>query len=98
MRIARDLGDVSQLLPDGIGRLRDAPARFHQAIKSALIFLSFDELPEDDIPPRNIWTDGRRMKDWFADVRRRNKEKVGGREIDDPRTNAAIDLLIVGDR
>lgn len=98
MRIARDLGTVSHLLPDGIRSLRDAPYRLHQAIKAGLMFLSFEELPEEDMPPRNIWLDGEKLSEWFDDVRRRHKEKASGREIEDPQHNAALDMLIVGDK
>jgi hypothetical protein len=97
VRIARDLGDVSHVLPDGIRKLRDAPAQFSQAMRAALMFLSFEELPTEDVPPRNIWLDGKQLKAHFDEVRRKHREKIGGAdEIEDPRHNAAADLLIVG--
>jgi hypothetical protein len=86
---------VSHLLPDGIGSLRDAPYPLFRAIRAALTFLSFEELPEDDIPPRSIWLRGEDLEEWFKEVKRRHKDKLGGRqEIDDPVRNGAIDLLV----
>lgn len=90
---------MSHLLPDGIGSLRDVPYRLLDAIKAGLMFLSFEELPSEDVPPRSIWTDGPALKAHFDRVRRRQKEAMGDKgEIEDPRENAALDLLIVGDR
>lgn len=74
----------------------DLPYPLHRAIKSALIFLSFEELPPDDIPPRSMWLNGKSLNEWFADVRRRQKEKMTDREIDDPVHNSAIDLMVNG--
>lgn len=97
MRIARDLGDVSHVLPDGIRKLRDAPHQFAKAMRAALMFLSFEELPAEDVPPRNIWLDGKELKQWFEEVRRKNRQRINGdSEIEDPRRNAAIDMLVVG--
>ena len=89
---------MSHLLPDGIRSLRDAPYTLQRAIKTGLIFLSFEDLPPEDIPPRNIWLDGEALKEHFDDIRRKHKERMSGKEIDDPRRNAAVDMLIVGDR
>lgn len=95
VRIARDLGTVSHLLPEGVSSVRDLPYTLHRAIKMALTFLSFEELPPEDMPPRNIWLDGKALNEWFDDVRQRQKQKMDGREIDDPVRNGALDLLIV---
>lgn len=94
VRLAREMGDVSQLLPDGIRSLRDIPFRLQQAIKAALMFLGFEELQSEDIPPRNIWLDGEALSEHFDEIRRRHKERGSGREIEDPVKNGAIDLLI----
>lgn len=89
---------MSDLLPAGIRQLRDAPYPLQRAVKRALMFLSFEELPEEDVPPRNIWLANDELADWFKDVRRRQKERMGGKEIEDERQNSAIDLLVVGDQ
>lgn len=74
----------------------DVPYPLHRAIRSALIFLSFEELPPEDMPPRRMWLDGKSLNAWFADVRRRQKDKIDGRgEIDDPVSNSALDMLVV---
>lgn len=95
VRLARDLGDVSQLLPAGIRSLRDIPWRLQQAIKGALMFLGFEELPPDDVPPRNIWTDGVLLREHFDRVRARHDERGAGREIEDEQRNATIEMLVV---
>lgn len=48
------------------------------AIRHALGWLSFDELPRDERPPRNIWTDPKRLSEHFKAVERRREEKYGG--------------------
>lgn len=63
-------------------------------MKAALIFLSFEELPPEDMPPRNLWLDGKSLDEWFDEVRRRQKDKMRGRDIEDPVRNGALDLLI----
>lgn len=85
-------------MPDGVRSLRDAPYRFKHAIKAALMFLNFEELPEEDVPPRNIWSDNEALGTWFSGVRRRQRDKMDGREIEDPQRNGALDMLIVGDK
>jgi len=94
VRLARDLGDVSQLLPDGIRSIRDIPYRLMQAIKAALMFLSFEELQSEDQPPRNIWLDGAALSDWFDNVKRKHKDRSSGHDIADPVRNSAIDLMV----
>lgn len=58
------------------------------AIRQALAFLTFDELPDDERPPRSIWLKQDELKKWFAAVRRRREEKYGlksdGRISDEP--------------
>lgn len=89
---------MSQLLPDGIRSLRDAPYPLFRAVRIGLQYLSFEDLPEEDVPPRSIWTDFDALKDWFDEVRRRQKERLSGKEIEDPQRNSALDFLIVGDK
>jgi hypothetical protein len=48
---------VAQLLPDGVQDVRDLPHTIFEAIRSALLIISFDELPENERPPRRIWND-----------------------------------------
>lgn len=100
VRIARDFGNVAELLPDGIDDLRDCPHVLFTAIKSALVVLSFDELAEDERPPKRIWNDGEKLTDWFAEVKRRRKTEFGADKgpgpIEDPVENEAARGLLVG--
>jgi hypothetical protein len=99
VRIARDFGTVAQLLPDGIADVRDCPHTLFSAIRAALMVIGFDELDEDERPPRRIWLDNDRLADWFKEVRRRRKEKYSAKEpgpIDDPVENDAARSLLVG--
>jgi len=100
VRIARDFGTVAELLPDGITDVRDLPHTIFAAIRAALIFLTFEELPEDERPPKRLWNDGDQLKAWFDEVKRRRDERYGGRsspgEIEDPVQNDAAKSLLVG--
>lgn len=78
MRIARDAGDVSRLFPPEIENLADLPYNIHDAIRMGLAFLSYEELPKDEQPPRRIWLDADRMKAWWDEVERKREDKYGG--------------------
>lgn len=74
-----------------------------EAIHVGHIFLSFDELPEDERPDKRIWLDGDALREWFAEVKRRREAKYGGKDsggwdksIEDPVENEAARGLIVG--
>lgn len=60
-----------------------------EAIRQALYFLSFDELPNDERPPKRIWLDGEKLNAWFERVERKRKDEMGGRNrtIEDPVEN-----------
>lgn len=64
------------------------------AIRSAAIFLSFEELPEDEQPPRRIWRDADKLSAHFDAVRAKRGDVSG--DIDDPVQNQAARDLIVG--
>jgi hypothetical protein len=99
VRIARDFGTVAELLPDGIDDLRDCPHTLFNAIRVALMIIGFDELEEDERPPRRIWLDNDRLGAWFKEVRRKRKERYSGKgpgPIEDPVDNEAARSLIVG--
>lgn len=90
---------MSRLFPPGITHLADLPATLHEAISKGLAFVSFDELPSDEKPPRKIWLDPERLDEWFVEVEKRRKEKYGvdgNKDIEDPVDNAAARGLIVG--
>lgn len=61
------------------------------------MFLSWDELPREERPPRRIWRDGAKLKEWFDDVSEKRKRDMDPkRQIEDPVDNAAAAGLIVG--
>jgi len=72
------MGDVSSLFPEGIKHLDDLPHTIHTAIIMGLGFLSFDELPRDERPPKKIWFMPDEMKSWWSFVERKRKEEAGG--------------------
>lgn len=87
MRIVRDLGDVSLLLPSGIDHIADLPLNMFNALRQALGFLTFEELPKDERPPRRIWLKPDELRAWFSEVERRREEKYGSQSdgrIDEP--------------
>jgi hypothetical protein len=100
VRLARDLGDISSLYPHGIERAYDLPYTVHNAIMAALGFLSFEELPEKERPPKRIWLNSDAMEEWWADVKAMRKAEMegkGGDESSGPMMkNALRDRLLIG--
>jgi hypothetical protein len=78
VRIARDLGDVSVLFPPGVTSLTELPHSLFDAIRLGLTFLRFEEMDEDEQPPREIWLDNKRLTEHMKMVRRMRKEKYDG--------------------
>lgn len=79
---------MSLIFPDGITTIHDLPYTYFDAIRTALSFLSFDELPKDERPKRDIWMEPDLLKEHFKAVERRREEKFGksnsSSEIDGP--------------
>lgn len=97
VRLARDAGDISSLFPQGIEKLIDLPFTIQTAILAALGFLSFDELPDDERPPKSIWLDGDKMRKWWAEIKRLRKAKLEGHGDQAKMSkNALTDQLLVG--
>lgn len=101
MRFARDCGDLSLLLPDDITTIHELPYNIFDAIKLALVWLSYEELESQDRPPKSIWLDGKQLAKHFKAVRRRQKQRWGIKdddidtEIDGPtERNALVDDLL----
>lgn len=78
VRLARDIGDISSLFPPGITRVWDLPHTIFNAIRMALVFLAFEQLKEEERPPKSIWLDGDRMTAWFAEVKRNRESEARG--------------------
>lgn len=52
-----------------------------QAVNEALMILSWHEnLPKDEVPPRNLWWSGDLLDNWFEDVERRRNKKLSGKK------------------
>lgn len=95
--MARDIGDISSLFPPGVTTLIDLPFTIHQAILAALSFLSYDELPEADKPPKKIWLNQKKMEAWWAGVKERRKaEAEGGGSQTSMTKGSLIEKLVVG--
>lgn len=77
VRSAEAIGDLSSLFPPGIEKLYDLPFTIHNAILSALTYLSFHELPKEERPPRWMWQDTEKLEEWFKEVERVRKAKYG---------------------
>lgn len=69
---------MTALLPLGVTHMADMPAPLHDAITAGLQFVSFDELPNDERPPKKIWWDKDSMRTWWSMVERKRDEKYGG--------------------
>lgn len=67
-------------------------------MRQALVFLSWDELPNDERPPRTIWRNGDKLKEWFDDVKEKREREMDPKRnnIEDPVDNEAAKGLIVG--
>lgn len=87
------MGSVEQILPEGVNHVRDLPFPVFDAVRRAMLFISFDELPSDERPPRAIWLNQEALNEHFDQVRLAREEKYGdgssgsSREIDDPVQN-----------
>lgn len=91
VRIARDLGDMSLLLPRGISHLMDLPYNIFIAVRQALAFLSFEELPTDEQPPREIWLEADEMAKHWKAVKAMRAKKYGTEDDDSSWSDAPLD-------
>lgn len=96
VRIARDCGDISSLFPPGVKRLWDLPWTLHQAVRMALLFLSFEELPDEERPPKHIWLDTEKMKEHAAWVKRKRKAAAKGEDMSDMPQNDLMKEMFPG--
>lgn len=91
---------MSRLFPEGISHVADMPYTLYEAVSKGLLFLGFqEELPDDERPPKSIWLDPTKLKEWFEAVKKRRDEKYGvdgKKPIEDPKDNAAAKGLIAG--
>lgn len=70
---------MSQLLPNGL-TLFNAPYTFLEAIKTTLVFLSWQEnLERKYQPPKRIWLDGKKLDEWFKKVEKLREDEMKGK-------------------
>jgi hypothetical protein len=96
VRMARDAGDVSSLLPPGVKSMYDAPHVFVVAVTRALQFLKFEELPEEERPPKWMWLDNERMTRWWDEVRLNRRSKTGAPNVPDMERNELMGEFFKG--
>ncbi|HXU05784.1 MAG TPA: hypothetical protein VN903_32740 [Polyangia bacterium] len=70
------MGTAHLLFPPGITDIRELPAPHFDAIRTSLMFLGFEEMPEGDAPPRTIWLDDEALTDHFKRLKARRKEEM----------------------
>lgn len=91
MRLARDCGNLTLLLPDGVESIYDMPYPLFEALQLALHFLTYEELPKDERPKPEIWLEPKEMKQHWKAVDARRKAKYGGKEDSDRMGDEPID-------
>lgn len=62
------------LFPEGVTDISELAYPLFLAIRRALIFLSFEEMPKEDQPPKRIWLDNDALSEHFARLERDRKE------------------------
>jgi hypothetical protein len=94
---------VSLLWPAGVDHLSELPWNFFHAVRLAQVYLSFEELPDDERPKRRIWDDPEALKAHFKWVKaeRERKYKTGGgssssddEDAEPKHNNLARDLVV----
>lgn len=73
---------MSAVFPEGIDDIRDLPYVYFDAIRVALGFLQFDELPSDERPPKSIWMDGDELRKHWKKVENAREVKYGDKKTD----------------
>lgn len=96
VRLARDCGDLSSLFPPGITRAVDLPFTVSQAIRMGLFYLSLEELPTKERPPRHIWQDAEKMDAWFQEVKRNREAEIKGEGTGDMPQNQLLSHIFKG--
>ncbi len=79
--MVRDLGDWREAWPDGIETASDLPWTFIDAWSFASRIMSwYENLDDDEMPPRRIWQDQRMLAKHFEQLKAKRKAKYGGEE------------------
>jgi hypothetical protein len=87
---------VSVLFPPGITSLHDCPGPVFDAIRLANFFLSFEEMREEDRPPKSIWLDGEKLNAHLRAVSAKYEREAGGSSRNEEvlYNDAAKDLIV----
>lgn len=93
---------MSRLWPEGVDHLAEVPWTWFHAVRLAQVFLSFEELPDDERPPKRIWDDSEALTAHFRWVKqeRERKYKSGGGgsssddDAEDKQNSLARDLVV----
>lgn len=98
VRLVRDTGTVRELFPEGVDDVRDLPHTLFDAIQRASVFIAWEQLAEEEQPPRRIWLDGEALTEWFNEVKRKRRSEADPNHqvIEDPVENDAAKSLFGG--
>lgn len=97
MRLARDIGDITSLFPPGIEKLVDLPFKLHEAINTALTFLSFEQLPKEERPHKRIWLDAEALdRHWDSVLQARENKAKGHGDLQGMAQNDLVKSIMVG--
>lgn len=84
------------MFPNGI---EDAPHDFVYAVSEALTVLSwFENLPDDEHPPRHIWWSEEMLSEWFRNVKRKRDKETGKRSAYDEADDVPMSENVLVDR
>lgn len=93
------MGTAHLLFPPGITDIRELPAPHFDAIRTSLMFLGFEEMPEEDAPPRSIWLDDEQLSAHFKRLKQRRKDEMtpnGSQPGGEMKQNALAKDMVVG--
>lgn len=106
VRIVRDLGSVRDLFPEGVDSFADMPYTLFEALRMGKAFNGFQEMLEDEAPPKNIWLNDKLLKehfDWLKLHREKKYKGEGGggsihdEEIEDAVENTDAEAMLIQD-
>lgn len=55
--------------------------------------VGWDELTDEERPPKHIWTDGSKLRAWFDDIKDKRRRDDRSAEIEDPVQNELAEDL-----
>ena len=94
------MGTADLLFPPGCSDIRELPAQLFDAIRTSLMFLGFEEMPEEDSPPKRIWLDNDALTAHFAQLKAKRKAEMDPKASTVPDTpmeqNTLAKDMIVG--